>query len=90
MSLVWKYVYDELDGVFLQITHLTNSVFSNIPLEKQYPNVQAEEKKTWEAFLRRINKIKHYRHNKPIKETTVAEEFWYEDNLPAQGTLQTG
>lgn len=30
-------------------------IITNIPLSKQYPNVQLEEPKTWEAFERRIS-----------------------------------
>ncbi|MBP8640493.1 MAG: replication protein [Oscillospiraceae bacterium] len=30
-------------------------ILSNIPLEQQYRNIQAEQKETWEALLRRIN-----------------------------------
>lgn len=30
---------------------------SNIPMEKQYPNVQIEEPETWQAFLRRFHGI---------------------------------
>lgn len=30
---------------------------SNIPLEKQYPNVQQEEPRSWDAFKRRINDV---------------------------------
>lgn len=29
-------------------------VVSNIPMEKQYPNIQVEEPETWKAFLRRF------------------------------------
>lgn len=32
-------------------------LISNIPLEQQYPNVQAEEPATWKAFLRRIHHV---------------------------------
>lgn len=32
-------------------------IITNIPLEKQYVNVQIEESETWNAFLRRINRI---------------------------------
>lgn len=32
-------------------------IVSNIPLEKQYPNVQVEEPETYAAFLRRINSV---------------------------------
>lgn len=30
-------------------------IVSNIPLEQQYPNIHAEQPKTWEALLRRIH-----------------------------------
>jgi len=30
-------------------------IISNIPLEQQYPNIQDNEPKTWEALMRRIN-----------------------------------
>lgn len=32
-------------------------LISNIPLEKQYPNTQQEQPKTWEAFCRRIRNV---------------------------------
>lgn len=32
-------------------------ILSNIPLEKQYPNIQTDEPETWEAFKRRINEV---------------------------------
>lgn len=30
-------------------------IVSNIPIEKQYPNIQIDEPESWKAFLRRIN-----------------------------------
>ena len=30
-------------------------VVTNIPMEKQYPNIQLEEPETWAAFLRRFD-----------------------------------
>lgn len=32
-------------------------LISNIPLEKQYPNVQQDEPASWQAFVRRINHV---------------------------------
>lgn len=32
-------------------------VVSNIPMEKQYPNVQADEPETWQAFRRRFHEL---------------------------------
>lgn len=33
-------------------------LISNIPLERQYPNVQQDEPASWQAFLRRIGSVK--------------------------------
>lgn len=35
-------------------------MISNIPLEEQYTNIQDESPETWQAFLRRVNKIVHF------------------------------
>lgn len=35
-------------------------ITTNIPLEKQYPEIQENESETWEAFLRRISRIQRY------------------------------
>lgn len=35
-------------------------IISNIDIREQYPNVQREQKETWNAFLRRIHTIKVY------------------------------
>ena len=32
-------------------------IVSNIPIEKQYPNVQFEEPETWQAFCRRFHEV---------------------------------
>ncbi len=45
----------------------TKVVFiSNIALEKQYPNVQEESPETWNAFLRRIQKVIHHKSKQEI------------------------
>ena len=56
-------------------------IVSNIPLDKQYPNVQREEFDTWEAIKRRITKIKQYKSDGKIEERTVEEEFWFEEAI---------
>jgi hypothetical protein len=38
-------------------------IVSNIDLDKQYPNIQKEDKKTFNAFIRRINKVTKYENN---------------------------
>lgn len=41
-------------------------LISNIPLEKQYPNVQIEEKADWDAFCRRIGTVIHFDKDFPL------------------------
>lgn len=48
-------------------------ITSNISLMKQYVSVQREEPDVWQAFLRRIHKVKHYLDDGTIKEYTVKE-----------------
>ena len=35
-------------------------IISNIPLDAQYVDVQSFDKKTWNAFIRRISSIKEF------------------------------
>jgi hypothetical protein len=35
-------------------------IISNVPLEKQYPNIQINENESWDAFVRRIHWIKKF------------------------------
>ncbi|BAK43300.1 hypothetical protein [Eggerthella sp. YY7918] len=46
-------------------------ITSNIPLEKQYPEVQRTRPATWRAFLRRIGKIAHHLPDGSIEETLM-------------------
>lgn len=39
-------------------------IISNIPLTDQYPNMQTDQKRTWEAFLRRIHNVHIYVNGK--------------------------
>ncbi|MFA9466969.1 MAG: replication protein [Velocimicrobium sp.] len=48
-------------------------IISNISLHQQYTNIQEEEKATWEAFLRRINKVIHYTDTNVYREYTTKE-----------------
>ncbi len=41
-------------------------ILTNIPLDKQYPNVQQESPRTWDAFRRRIHEVKEMRKEYPI------------------------
>lgn len=38
-------------------------IVSNIDLDKQYPNIQIEDKLSWNAFIRRINNVKKFIRN---------------------------
>lgn len=38
-------------------------IVSNLPLEKQFVNIQEEQILTWKAFLRRINSVFYFSHN---------------------------
>lgn len=51
-------------------------IISNIDLEKQYPNVQNEEKETYEAFLRRINNVMIYTDYKVY---TYTKDLYFSD-----------
>lgn len=46
---------------------------SNLPLEEQYTAVQREAPDVWDAFLRRIHKIRHYVGKGEVREYTVKE-----------------
>lgn len=48
-------------------------IVSNIPLDKQFPNVQYEEPATWLAFLRRIKAVIHF---KPYSRTSEKIEIY--------------
>ena len=43
-------------------------IISNIPLSAQYPNVQLDEPKTYDAFLRRINEVYNFDNSKYVPE----------------------
>lgn len=51
-------------------------IISNISLEKQYPNIKEENRSTWNAFIRRINKVIWYpSENNPIIYNSTEEYF---------------
>ncbi len=52
---------------------------SNIELEKQFTSIQKEEKETWRALLRRINRVVEYTDNERIEYATVDEYFSREE-----------
>ena len=51
-------------------------IVSNWELEKQYPEIQREDKESWKAFLRRIHKIVVYSENKEPKTYNSVGEYY--------------
>lgn len=50
-------------------------IISNWSLEKQYSEVQREDKESWEAFLRRVHKVMVYDKNGNVKEYDSAKAY---------------
>ena len=72
-SLLFSDMLSYLDGYPLELPcRYTNKyacytkvyIVSNIPLIKQYPNVQSESPDDWPALIRRINTIMHFTESK--------------------------
>ena len=51
-------------------------IVSNWSLEKQYSEIQREDKESWEAFLRRINRIITYSKDGSISEYTSVKDYF--------------
>lgn len=60
-------------------TYLRVFIVTNIPLEQQYPSVQKDSPETWEAFLRRINKVRHYLDDGTIVTYDSVEDYLKRD-----------
>ena len=50
-------------------------IVSNWNLDKQYSELQREDKESWEAFLRRIHKVIVYKKDGSIKEYNSVKEY---------------
>lgn len=50
-------------------------IISNWSLEEQYKNAQKFDKESWKAFLRRINKVLHYRGRNDIIEYDSVDKY---------------
>ena len=50
-------------------------ITSNLPLDKQYVSEQIEKRKTYNAFLRRINYVIEYDKKGNAKKKTLHEEI---------------
>ncbi len=55
-------------------------IISNEPLESQYPELHTTKKETWEAFLRRIKKIKEYTDFNKFTEYGSVKEYLDRNN----------
>lgn len=55
-------------------------IVSNWSLEKQYSEIQREDKESWQAFLRRIHKVVCYEKSGCIKEYSSIKEYLERDN----------
>lgn len=60
--------------------HETVYIVSNISLMEQYPNIQREEPESWNAFLARINNIRHYYEIGKFKDYTTGEYLRMEEH----------
>lgn len=54
-------------------------ITTNTALEKQYPGIQEEHSETWNAFLRRIHKVKWYKSQTDIREYESVEAYMNRD-----------
>lgn len=54
-------------------------IISNWELERQYKEIQKEDTETWEAFLRRIHKVKVYSKDGTVTEYLSVKDYF--DNL---------
>lgn len=60
---------------------------SNWCLEKQYAEVQRDDKESWEAFLRRIHKVIIYLKDGSIKEYDSVEAYFNRDMSETDNTV---
>ena len=63
-------------------------ILTNIDLRYQYPNIQREEKMTWNAFLRRIHRVKVYTGEEVVEmdtETYLKEDWHFFKDNPFKG-----
>ena len=56
-------------------------ILSNIPLEKQYPNVKEDSMATWQAFIRRIHKVIWYKSETEIINYESTDQYFNRDRL---------
>lgn len=83
-SLKIQDMLDYLDGYPCELvaryhnkvaTYLKVFLITNIPLEEQYQNIQKESPETWEAFIRRIDCVQHYKDDGTITVYDSVEKY---------------
>lgn len=58
-----------------QACYTTVYIISNLPLENQYVTTQIESPETWQAFLRRINRVRIFENDGSYVELSVKKYF---------------
>ena len=58
-----------------QACYTTVYIISNLPLENQYTTTQIESPETWQAFLRRINRVRIFENDGSYVEWSVKKYF---------------
>ena len=56
-------------------TYMKVYIISNIPLERQYENIQSDSPRTWEAFTRRIHSVQHFQDDGSVKIYNSIDEY---------------
>lgn len=56
-------------------------IISNWALEKQYSEIQKEDKESWQAFLRRIHKVIHYEDTGEVIVYNSVKEYFERDTV---------
>ena len=58
-----------------QACYTTVYIISNLPLENQYTTTQIESPETWQAFLRRINRVRIFENDGSYVEWSIKKYF---------------
>lgn len=97
-SLKIQDMLNYLDGYPLELPcRYTNKIacytkvymITNIPLNQQYTDIRVNYEETWNAFLRRLHKVKHYIDNNNIKEYYIQDYLQSIDYLFVQTNEKT-
>lgn len=62
-------------------------ILSNTSLEQQYPNVKMEQRETWKAFIRRINRVIYFKSSDNIIHYDSVEQYFGRDGLTDQPVI---